>query len=147
MEPARRVTSKHRPHDFGPYARSLLLLHPAGGVRRELQNSEQNVVLLSCVKSYSERMSIHSVAEFLRVNEEDGFVVTPVQFDAGMQFDDHAHDFASRIIITEGTLSITTDGVQSMLAVGDVYELSANKIHSEIVGSEGVVYLSARPRI
>jgi anti-sigma factor ChrR (cupin superfamily) len=92
-------------------------------------------------------MSIRSVAEFLRINEDDGFVVTPVQFDAGTQFDDHAHDFASRILITEGTLAITTGGVQSMLAVGDVYELAENEIHSEIVGGEGVCYLSARPRI
>jgi hypothetical protein len=53
-------------------------------------------------------MSIRSVAEFLHVNEDDGFVVTPVQFDAGTQFDAHAHDFASRILITEGTLWITT---------------------------------------
>jgi anti-sigma factor ChrR (cupin superfamily) len=89
-------------------------------------------------------MSIRSVAEFLCANEDDGFDVTPVQFDAGTQFDDHAHDFASRILITEGTLSITTGGVQSMLAVGDVSE---NEIHSEIVGGEGVCYLSARPRI
>jgi quercetin dioxygenase-like cupin family protein len=92
-------------------------------------------------------MSKQSVAEFLRVNEHDGFVVTPVRFVAGTRFEDHAHDFASRILITEGTLSITTNEVQSILSVGDVYELSENEIHSEIVGDEGVCYLSARPRI
>jgi quercetin dioxygenase-like cupin family protein len=87
-----------------------------------------------------------SEAEFLVAMEAADFEVAPVQFDAGTTFEDHSHDFESRIRITAGSLTITADGVRSVLRANDVYQLAENAIHHETVGEGGVRYLSARPR-
>jgi quercetin dioxygenase-like cupin family protein len=91
-------------------------------------------------------MSKVSEAEFVLAMEMNGFAVTPVQFEAGTVFGDHAHDFESHILLTRGVLTITAAGVRSTLTTGDTYQLAANAVHHEVVGDEGVGYLSARPR-
>jgi quercetin dioxygenase-like cupin family protein len=82
---------------------------------------------------------------FLEGLEGDGYRSTTVEFAPGTEFEDHTHNFASRVFILEGQLSITTDGSTANLGPGDVFDLMENQIHSEIVGPIGVRYLSGRP--
>jgi quercetin dioxygenase-like cupin family protein len=85
-----------------------------------------------------------SVAEFSSRLSRDGFTSMMVEYPAGTTFDEHAHEFDSRLLVTDGEFSITIDGVALSFTVGDVFVLPANTVHSEVVGPNGVRYLSGR---
>jgi quercetin dioxygenase-like cupin family protein len=82
--------------------------------------------------------------EFVAGMTRDGFVTTPVSFAPNTTFTEHGHEFASRIFVTQGAITITNSGVVSVLVPGDTYALDVHEQHAEVVGPEGVTYLAAR---
>jgi quercetin dioxygenase-like cupin family protein len=85
-----------------------------------------------------------SVDEFSQGLRRDGYESVLVKYPAGTTFDDHAHEFDARLLVTDGEFSITIDGVALRFGVGDVFVLPANTIHREVVGPNGVRYVSGR---
>ena len=57
----------------------------------------------------------------------------------------HSHDWDVDIIILEGSLSIIVKDNIKKLKPGDRYKLKRKIIHSEVSGSIGVKFLTARP--
>jgi quercetin dioxygenase-like cupin family protein len=67
-----------------------------------------------------------------------------VEKPVGYSMDLHQHAFDAYALITEGSLSISVNGVQTTYHVGDVFRLSANTPHLESAVPHGVRYLVGR---
>lgn len=76
--------------------------------------------------------------------EADGYTVVEKRMAPGTVNPDHSHPFDARLLITDGEISVSVDGETTTCRAGDVFELDANRTHSEVIGPEGVCYLAAR---
>ena len=85
-----------------------------------------------------------SVEDFTAGLQSDGFEPNNVDYPAHWSADDHTHPFDARLLVTAGDFSITIDSVPMNFSEGDVFWLPANTVHNEVVGSEGVRYISGR---
>jgi hypothetical protein len=57
---------------------------------------------------------------------------------------EHGHDFEVYALVTSGSITITTDGVESFYGVGDMFHLARQQPHSERYGPQGVEYMASR---
>ena len=57
---------------------------------------------------------------------------------------DHTHPFAVKALVIDGIIDIAIQDDQKTYAVGDVFELSFEELHSESYGPRGVTYLASR---
>ena len=64
--------------------------------------------------------------------------------DANKFNPEHAHEFDARLLVLEGTMTITSEGKQRTYRAGDTFEMTAGCRHAEQCGSEGVRYLAGR---
>ena len=82
---------------------------------------------------------------FLDGLKRDGFPEPLLIVREGAGFlEQHAHPYAARALITEGQIDITIGGIKSTYLAGDIFELSADQVHSETYGGKGVQYLVGR---
>lgn len=58
----------------------------------------------------------------------------------------HCHDFDARIFILGGEITITRDNKPETFRAGQCCEVPAGSMHAELVGPQGVAYLSGRRR-
>ena len=49
-----------------------------------------------------------------------------------------------QLLVTQGEISVTVDGETTTCRAGDRFALEANRVHSEVVGPEGVSYVVGR---
>lgn len=82
--------------------------------------------------------------DFERTLVRDGFSSSVVEFAPRTINAEHAHAWDARLLITHGEISITVDGSELLYTVGDVFALSANHLHSEVVGPDGVAFIAGR---
>ncbi len=85
-----------------------------------------------------------SIEDFTVGLQKDGYEPTIVEYSALWEATDHVHEFDARLLITEGDFSVTIEGIAMNFTTGDVLSLPANTVHSEIVGTQGVRYISGR---
>ena len=57
---------------------------------------------------------------------------------------EHAHEFDARLLVLEGSMTITAEGAEQTYRAGDTFTMSAGCRHSERSGSEGARYLAGR---
>lgn len=57
---------------------------------------------------------------------------------------EHAHGFDARLLVLEGAITITRDGVPCTFGPGDTCEVPAGERHREWIGPSGVRYISGR---
>jgi quercetin dioxygenase-like cupin family protein len=74
----------------------------------------------------------------------DGFSSNMVEFAAETVNSEHSHAWDARLLVTRGAIGITVDGSELLYTVGDVFSLTANYPHSEVVGSDGVAFIAGR---
>jgi quercetin dioxygenase-like cupin family protein len=67
-----------------------------------------------------------------------------VEKPVGYSMDLHQHPFDAFALITEGSLSISVNGMETTYQVGDVFRLLANTPHLESAVPCGVSYLVGR---
>jgi len=68
-----------------------------------------------------------------------------VEWDADTFNDSHTHDFAARIFVLAGEMTVVCeDGDTRTCRTGDSNELAAEVRHSERIGPDGVRFLVAR---
>ena len=74
----------------------------------------------------------------------DGYEVSTKSMDPSMVLDDHTHDFAARLMVTAGEIAVTVEGKEFRCGAGDQFSLDANRVHSEVVGPDGVTFVVGR---
>ncbi len=74
----------------------------------------------------------------------DGYDVMTKSMAPSETLGDHTHDFDARLLITAGEIAVTVDGVETRCGAGDRFSLEANRVHSEVVGPEGVTFVVGR---
>jgi len=57
---------------------------------------------------------------------------------------DHDHPFDVRGLVTAGEFTVTIDGDSRRYGPGDQFAVVAGRVHSEVVGPEGVTFLVGR---
>lgn len=57
---------------------------------------------------------------------------------------EHIHEFAVHLLVLDGELSITADGVTTSCRAGDTYQLAAGIPHAEHYGPHGARVLVGR---
>jgi quercetin dioxygenase-like cupin family protein len=57
---------------------------------------------------------------------------------------EHSHEFDARLLVLEGTMTITAEGQERTYRAGDTFTMAAACRHSERSGSEGTRYLAGR---
>lgn len=57
---------------------------------------------------------------------------------------EHAHEFDARLLVLEGTMTITAEGAERTYGAGDTFTMSAGCRHSERSGPDGAGYLAGR---
>ncbi len=72
-------------------------------------------------------------SEFAIVNREEGYALG-----------EHRHPFDACALIEQGSITLTVGEQTQVYGVGDVFELAAHTLHSEVVGKLGVVYFVGR---
>jgi quercetin dioxygenase-like cupin family protein len=83
-------------------------------------------------------------ANFERALIKDGFSLSVVEFAPGTVNPEHVHAWDARLLVTQGEIVITVHGSELLYSVGDVFALSADRPHSEVVGAHGVSFLAGR---
>ena len=66
------------------------------------------------------------------------------RMDANALNPEHAHEFDARLLVLEGTMTITAEGAERTYRAGDTFAMPAGRRHSERSGSEGARYLAGR---
>jgi quercetin dioxygenase-like cupin family protein len=82
--------------------------------------------------------------DFLKTLESKGFPgpIRIVREPGGLG--EHSHPFESQALITQGSITLVIDGVETSYLPGDVFHLLSGQVHSESYGPEGVEYLVSR---
>jgi len=85
------------------------------------------------------------VGEFRKGLLKEGFP-EPVEVmrAANGSLDLHSHPFEARALVLEGEIQIEIDGVGRTYSAGDIFQVPANRMHSERYGPTGVKYLVGR---
>lgn len=74
----------------------------------------------------------------------EGFKVVHGGQKPGYSADPHAHDFAARIMVLSGEITLIRDNKPETFRAGDHCEIPAGCLHAEQVGPEGVAYISGK---
>lgn len=67
-----------------------------------------------------------------------------VAIEANQYNPEHIHDFAVHLLILDGELNITVDGVTTSCRAGDTFKLAAGIPHCEQYGPQGANVLVGR---
>jgi quercetin dioxygenase-like cupin family protein len=78
----------------------------------------------------------------LRAEAYDAAVL--VEKPVGYSMDLHQHPFDAFALVTDGSISISANGVETTYQMGDVFRLAANTPHLESAVPHGVRYLVGR---
>lgn len=57
---------------------------------------------------------------------------------------EHAHQFDARLLVLEGSMTITAEGTERTYRAGDTFTMAAGCRHSERSGPEGARYIAGR---
>jgi len=76
--------------------------------------------------------------------QRDGYQCGTGSTEANKVTPMHVHPFDARVMVTEGQITITIDGVSTTYGPGDWCSVAANTQHAETVGSSGVSYVVGR---
>jgi quercetin dioxygenase-like cupin family protein len=71
-------------------------------------------------------------------------VAVLIEKPVGYSMDLHQHPFDAFALVTEGSISISANGVETTYQAGDVFRLAANTPHLESAVPLGVRYLVGR---
>lgn len=83
--------------------------------------------------------------EFMHMLIEEGYPFpTEVWRDPGGSVNEHNHPFEVYVLILGGEITLTVDSENITYEPGDIFNLSAEEVHSESYGQEGVRYLVGR---
>lgn len=85
-------------------------------------------------------------ATFRAKAESEGYGDFAIRdWEPGLTNDMHTHDFSASILVLEGELTVTCeDGSTKTCRAGDTNSLAAGIPHTELVGPEGVKFISGR---
>ena len=76
---------------------------------------------------------------------EQGYAdVVDRRMEANSLNPEHAHEFDARLLVLEGTMTITSEGSERTYRAGDTFSMIAGCRQMEQCGSEGVRYLAGR---
>jgi quercetin dioxygenase-like cupin family protein len=67
-----------------------------------------------------------------------------IEKPVGYSMDLHQHPFDAFALVTDGSISISANGVETTYQMGDVFRLAANTPHLESAVPHGVRYLVGR---
>ena len=84
--------------------------------------------------------------EFEAELRRDGFRPVYASLRPNLKDPNHCHDFDARLFVLGGEITITRDNKPETFRAGQCCEVPAGSMHSELVGPEGVAYLSGRRR-
>lgn len=74
----------------------------------------------------------------------DGCEVLERHWPTGYVAPEHAHDFDARLMVTEGSFTLTVDGTARTYAAGETFTVPAGRRHAEAAGPGGVRLLIGR---
>jgi quercetin dioxygenase-like cupin family protein len=57
---------------------------------------------------------------------------------------EHTHEFDARLLVLDGTMTVTAAGTERTYSAGDTFTMSAGCRHAERSGPVGVRYLAGR---
>ena len=75
---------------------------------------------------------------------EQGYEVGEREWEAGQVNHMHTHPFYARGLITRGTFTVTHAEGAKTYRPGDQFRLEADIEHEEVIGPEGVSFISGR---
>ena len=83
--------------------------------------------------------------QFIEMLQQEGFPdpVEVKQVPNG-SLAEHAHPFAVKALVINGSIDISIQGNRKTYSVGDVFQLGFEELHSETYGPTGVIYLASR---
>ena len=90
-------------------------------------------------------MNSHEFEAGLKAEHYDE--ITTVDRAVGYALGDHQHPFDACALITAGDITLVVDGTTRKYAVGEVFRLAANIVHTESAGPAGVSYLVGRRKV
>ena len=83
--------------------------------------------------------------EFETALREEGYLeVADRRMQPNKTNPEHSHEFDARLLVLEGEMTITCEGVEQTYRPGDTFAMSAGCLHTEQCGPEGVRYLAGR---
>ena len=75
---------------------------------------------------------------------KDGFEVQESTLAARTNNPEHSHPFDARLYVVSGNITIGCDGDETTYGPGDTCQMDADKLHTESVDAEEVVFLVGR---
>jgi quercetin dioxygenase-like cupin family protein len=86
-----------------------------------------------------------NIQEFEAQLKADNFDdILTLEKPVGYAMGEHTHPFEARALITQGSITLTVDGVSTTYGVGDVFSLPALTPHHEDAAAHGVAYRVGR---
>jgi uncharacterized cupin superfamily protein len=83
-------------------------------------------------------------AEFEADLRRDGYEVSEGEIAPNVQRSPHAHDFDTRVMVLQGSITLVFGEDRRCFAAGDTCSVPAGTMHAEQTGAEGVHYLAGR---
>jgi quercetin dioxygenase-like cupin family protein len=83
-------------------------------------------------------------SEFEADLKRQGYEVFYGGLRAGQSNPDHTHEWHARVMVIGGEITIARDGKAEKFGVGDSCAVAAGEVHAELVGAQGVAYISGR---
>ncbi len=79
---------------------------------------------------------------FIQTLEKEGFdSVSEWQDEPGKVYQEHSHAGKTSILVTDGAITFDIGGKKKLLSPGQRLNISANELHSAVVGETGVIYI------
>ena len=114
------------------------VLRSPGGLRIRRTLGPQGVALLSGRRPTGGPLTREAFESDLR---REGFEIVHGAQSAGFSEESHAHDFAARIMVLGGEITVIRDNKAETFHAGDHCESPAGRQHAAKVGSGGVAYI------
>jgi quercetin dioxygenase-like cupin family protein len=84
-------------------------------------------------------------AEFEKKCASEGYAeIVDRSMEANKFNPEHSHDFDACVMVIEGEMTIARGAKAEMFRVGDVCQLTAGTLHTELSGAAGARYLAGR---
>ena len=84
-------------------------------------------------------------AQFIQLLEQEGYPQPiEVQQVPNGSLGDHAHPFAVKALVIEGSIDLTIQEKTRTYEPGDIFQLGFEELHTESYGPDGVTYLASR---
>lgn len=83
-------------------------------------------------------------SEFRQACEQEGYVVEPLECDAGFDNDMHTHDFSAYAMVVRGAFTVALADSETTFGPGDTCKVPAGTLHSERAGPDGASLLIGR---